>query len=196
MTLVGSDANEKGLKYAGQQGSLRTLHLFRPFQFTEQGMAHLAGLGELQSLTITSTQIESLRGLERVPSLRHLFIDHSDFKGECFQHLQALTQLRQLRLASREVTLTDEDLIHLGSLTQLEHLAVDVSEITEEGVRHLAGLENLQSLSLAETTISADGLRHLATLNNLRSLTVKFSGKQEAAWLQQQLPGCTVRFRR
>ncbi|HEX7450063.1 MAG TPA: HEAT repeat domain-containing protein [Pirellulales bacterium] len=68
---------------------------------------------------------------------------------------------------------TDEDLIHLRELHNLEFLDVSDWPITDAGVAHLAGLTHLKSLQLWQTKTTSAGLVHLANLTELRWLSLR-----------------------
>jgi Leucine-rich repeat (LRR) protein len=70
---------------------------------------------------------------------------------------------------------TDNELIHLENLTNLQSLVLSRTRVTEAGLVHVEGLTNLQVLSLQGTRLSdggspGPGLAHLKGLANLRWL--------------------------
>ena len=69
------------------------------------------------------------------------------------------------------------------------------SNITNEGVVHLRALTNLQSLDLMETQITDAGLVHLKNLTNLKDLSLagcKNITDSGVAELQKALPNCEI----
>ena len=82
--------------------------------------------------------------------------------------LDSLHDLRFLSLA--ETRVGDDGLKHLLSLTELEELHLDYSEITDAGVALLASLPKLRILDLKGTKISDEGLAHLGGLHQLEGL--------------------------
>ena len=90
---------------------------------------------------------------------------------------------------SRE--LTDKDLVHLESLTELKslsiskmidpslqhlvtHKAASGEDITDDGLKSIRGLRNLETLALFNLTgIDGEGLAHLGELRNLKRVYLK-----------------------
>ena len=62
----------------------------------------------------------------------------------------------------------DDDMVHLGHLSQLKELQLILCQVTDEGLGHLKSLKTLQSLSLADTKFSDAGMAHLKGLRALR----------------------------
>ena len=106
-------------------------------QITDAGLAHLAGLTQLQFLYLDDTQITDA-GLA---------------------NLAGLTRLQHFRLSNTRIT--DGGLAHIAGLTQLQMLGLDNTKVTDAGLANLAGLTRLQSLSLYDTRITDAGLHTL-----------------------------------
>ena len=126
LVLPGSD---ESLAYVGRLTNLVDLRIFGP-ELTDAGVAHLAGLRQLEFLRLEDTAIsdESLAVLARLPRLTSLML-----QGNC---------------------LTDRGLAYLGSMRQLTELWLGGTGmesgrglgITDAGVPHLAHLANLEQL--------------------------------------------------
>lgn len=56
---------------------------------------------------------------------------------------------------------TDDELVHLEELTQLQVLHLDRTQITDAGLVHLKGLTQLQWLLLGRTQVTRAGLADL-----------------------------------
>jgi hypothetical protein len=86
--------------------------------------------------------------------------------------LQNLLQLQYLLL--EDAPISDAGLIHLESLTKLKNLKLGSkrikSTITDVGLVHLKTLTSLKVLDLVNTRISDAGLEHISTLVELESL--------------------------
>ena len=113
---------------------------------TDAGLAHLAELTQLRSLSLNDTQIADA-GLA---------------------HLVGLTQLQWLDLNGTRIT--DAGLAHLVGLTQLKELGLDKTRITDAGLAHVARLTQLKKLGLYNANITDAGLPHLVGLNQLEYL--------------------------
>lgn len=77
-------------------------------------------------------------------------------------------QVVRLSLAGTEVT--DDDLAHLASLTNLVRLDLSNTAITDAGLAHLRDLPRLEYLNLYGTGVTDAGLAHLANIATLRDL--------------------------
>ena len=56
---------------------------------------------------------------------------------------------------------TDEGLVHLKRLTNLESLSLTSTQITDVGLEHLKTLDSLQELNLYDTQVTPEGVRKL-----------------------------------
>ena len=71
----------------------------------------------------------------------------------------------------------------------------DVEGISDEGLVQIAGLVELQKLYLGHTKITDAGLEHLARLTNLRSLDVRHTAVTNSglALVDQALPNVKIK---
>ena len=93
-------------------------------------------------------------------------------------HLKSLSQLRSLDLDSTEVT--DAGIEHLKGLNRLESLNLDGTEVTDAGIEHLQGLTELQELNLRATRVTDAGLVHLKGLSRLEYLDLSWTEVTDA----------------
>lgn len=101
---------------------LRGLFLEKCKQIDDDGLIHLAGLSELEELSLTGTNVIN-------NGLRHI------------------TSLRELRILDLSNTpLFDSGLKHIGELPNLEFLDLTNTRITKQGLKHLDGLTSLTGL--------------------------------------------------
>jgi hypothetical protein len=107
-------------------------------------------------------------------------------------HLQGLSQLQVLWLASTRVT--DAGLMHLQGLSQLQVLWLDNTKVTDAGLVHLQGLSQLRELSVIDTKVTDAGLAHLQGLRQLQNLRLKDTKVTDEGIkrLQQALPSCKI----
>ena len=128
-------------------------------------------LGRLTSLTLDSSAVHSLAGLNYATTLQSLYMKPSDLSitGDLssLAPLQNLTQLKTLVL--QDAGLTDTELSGLGSHATLEELDVSYNQLTM--APSVAGLQGLNDLHLyGNATIMADltdGNGAYPSLNNL-----------------------------
>jgi hypothetical protein len=107
-------------------------------------------------------------------------------------HLQGLKQLQVLWLARTHVT--DAGLVHLQGLKQLQSLWLDNTHVTDAGLVHLQGLKQLRVLGLDSTHVTDAGLAHLQGLTQLQWLGLRNKQVTDTGVkkLQQALPNCQI----
>ena len=103
----------------------------------------------------------------RVPM--HVTAIEGSMSDDELKQLRLLPKLYELRLHSGESSITDAGLKEIGTLTMLDHLAIDSPKITDDGVIHLAALTALRSLELPHQ-ISDAAMNHLRPLKDLQRL--------------------------
>jgi endonuclease YncB( thermonuclease family) len=140
--------------------------------FHDSDLTMLAGLPNLQELSLRATEITDL-GLES---------------------LRTLDQLRRLSLMNTRVG--DAGMEHLRALANLEDLDLDRTKITDDALVHVASLVNLRRLQIAHTAITDAGLDHLATLADLKELNARATHVTQDGvdQLQRKIPGLRVGF--
>ena len=88
---------------------------------------------------------------------------------------------------------TDEGLVDLKGLTNLQKLTLTATKITDAGLVHLKGMTNLDYLDLLETKVTDTGLVHLKGLNKLVSLLLPAQVTDAAVTeLKKALPNCKI----
>ena len=92
--------------------------------------------------------------------------------------------------------ITDDGLVHLKDIPNLDWLNLYNTQITDDGLAHLKRLTKLRGLFLNDTNISDAGLIHLENLRSLRSLSledtkVTFEGVKK---LQKALRDCDISY--
>ncbi len=109
------------------------------------------------------------------------------------RHLHGLTGLRELVLL-QTLAVTDDGLVYLRGLSNLEALSIEDVPITDAGLRHLTELLQLRDLSLAYTHVTDTGMRYLHGLVRLRKLDLTYTAVSAAAIeaLARVLPRCTI----
>ena len=125
-------------------------------------------------------------------------VDRVDFKidnnisDDGLVHLSGLRNLQQLGLGL--TTIGDDGLVHLSRMPRLQVLVLTSTRITDRGLGHLAGLSKLQELYLSNTQITDTGLTHFKHLSELRKLLLDGTHvtKSGVAELQKALPDCII----
>ncbi|MBL7188601.1 MAG: hypothetical protein ISS70_19935 [Phycisphaerae bacterium] len=164
----------KGISFLSAEG-MKTLTTFRNLKclhvalkdrrqgyYGPTGLSHLAGLGSLEELHISSE--ESL----------------SDADLAC---LEPLVRLRDLLILSRNVT--DRGLASIGKLKQLESLHLS-SPVTRSGLNQLNGLPNLHYLKVtawgnaAETDPADELMLDLSGLKRMKDMSLSGLSLQDS----------------
>ena len=65
---------------------------------------------------------------------------------------------------------TDQDLVHLKQMSQLERLDLAITSVNDDGLVYLKDLSQLKALDLRRTGVTDAGLEHLGALRNLEEL--------------------------
>ena len=121
-------------------------------QVTDEGLAHLTGVAQLEDLHLSHSQVETLGAIKNAVKLKALQIEASN--------------------------ITDAGMENLRQLTALEHLGLSCSgNITDAGLSHLQGLNNLENLYLADYAESkqvrlhftSEGMKYLGGLTRLKN---------------------------
>lgn len=188
-------------------GQFERLWLAELSEVSDDGIASLASLNGLKSLSINSCRNVTGAALDRLSDLQNLTelaFERNKF-GEASPSLTGFPALKSFSLSSTVLGKTDlsglrnleslrsldlsstgissESLVHLKGLSKLESLRLDrCSKVTNEGLSHIAGLTGLKSLDLRRTAITAAGVAELTALQQLQDL--KLPGK---AWTDQSL---------
>jgi hypothetical protein len=164
-----STLTDEGLASLAKLTSLQTLSLHRT-DITGVGFKHLAGLKKLENLELNDTFVndEGLEQIGKIESLRILQIARTNITGAGLKHLANLEELKELDLTDTAVD--DNGLGHISIHNHLESLSLRRSHVTDAGMLHLESLRHLEALNLSETKITDAGLPHLYRLKNLQSL--------------------------
>lgn len=141
-----------------------------PRSIGDDGLAHLAGLTELESLGVAGNTI----------------------RGPGLLALRESTKLKELDLT--ESSLTDGGMEHVAAFRELTTLHLGSTSISNLGIDHLRGLTQLKELSLSETSISEGAFPVLEQMKQLATLALFHSTISDAAIakLRAALPGCLV----
>ena len=140
---------------------------FRNTPVTDEGLAHLKVLTDLQELdlshtTTTNAGLQHIGGLTQLTKLNLSFVPVSD------GGLVLLKGLAKLKWIDLERSCKDPDhfigdagLKHLTGLTELEYLNLDWNKITDAGLQQLKGLSNLKEVIVASGKVTDNGVKEL-----------------------------------
>jgi len=154
--VPGRILNDEVLSYLGQLSNLKELHIARPYHagpnqdktfYTDRGLAMLAGLKNLEALSIGSIGVTD----------------------EGLSHIAGLTKLRDLSIFGCPIT--DAGCDKLAALKSLDMLNLGYTEMTVSGLSRLSALPNLTNLHVNNIKPSRGAL-DLSGLSNLRKLSL------------------------
>ena len=175
-------------------------------EFTDAGLAHLARLRTLKSLTLENITDTGLAHLARSSNLEELYIlpglwDRLDrVTGKGVSQLAACPRLRELRL--ERSCFTDDDLRHFAILNSLESLSLELANINGIGFQHLTGLTDIKRVYLENTPITDEAITYLAQLPDLEAVDLRgtevtitglehFATSPKLRWLVVTMPSST-----
>src|SRR5262249_1308852 len=77
------------------------------------------------------------------------------------KHLQHATSIKRIEFDHVDSQISDDGLLHLGKMKNLEYIDLSELKISDDGIIHLAELTNLRGLDLAMTEIRGMGFEKL-----------------------------------
>jgi hypothetical protein len=151
-----SQLGEAEFRAIGQLTHLKNLTLYGKCQgLTDATVIHLTGLKELETLGTDGAQLtdDGLKHLSALANLRSASFFHTSFRmkgftGVGFGHLQACSKLEKLTVAG--VSMGDEGVAAIASITQLRDFSTWHTYQTETGNALIAKLPNLRALKIGQ----------------------------------------------
>jgi len=166
---------DESLSGLGKCRFLRSLDLAGT-SVTNEGLVHIKNLGQLESLSLTSTGLD-VGGLKLLSSgkLRNLKRLEIGWSKVTDSGLELLPRFHALEKLSLKGLLIDEGLRHIQGLSSLRELDVSQSAFSDKGARYVAKLRGLTRLECWETKITDQGIKTLAPLRDLQYLNVSYN---------------------
>ncbi len=121
-------------------------------------VAKLHGL-ECLSLSHSKFEEEKLAQLKDCPSLRDLFLGHTQVGDKGIAFLRHASELEKLNLAYTRVT--DEGVKHIAACSKLNYLCLGGTNVGDASVPVLSNLTNLRELEIFKTKFTDDGIKEL-----------------------------------
>ena len=190
------EVNNETLAAVGRMSALEHLEL-EDGQYTDAGLAQLAGLTKLTRISLngaplTGAGLVHLKDCQKLSILilantKRLDTDRLAVINQ-FKKLDALNlsktnvigaefaQFDELQLTAlilHGTAVNDEGLAGVAQLKGLTDLDLSGTQVTDAGLEQLAPLKKLEELELADTEINGVGLAHLRDCKNLRMLDVE-----------------------
>jgi hypothetical protein len=162
---------------------------------TDAALEHLRRFPELEYLAlpetaVTPSGISRLRGFNLVG----LEVLRSPVSPPFYVQVAALPKLKVLKMI--QTGTTDECLIELARLPELEVLDLSNCPISAEGVGHLVTLKNLRVLSLYATNVNDNCIDHLRKMPRLEQIDVEHTrvSSRGVSDLHDASPNCRITF--
>lgn len=145
------DLDDESAAAIGDFPRLRELSLHYT-KITDQGLADLCELSQLELLVVSSPRITSasFEPVSRLKRLRHLGTWAWKIEDADFAMLQDAPQLTSLGLVT---PLTNASVVELCKLKQLKRLNLDGDKITDESLAHLRQLPKLEWLYMRDSGV-------------------------------------------
>lgn len=159
--LTRRQATDEGLAAVAGLKELETLMIWDADAVTDVGIAHMAGLPKLRNVHISNGAIGdgSLAAFAQLPSIEKLSLQGNNFSDAGLNHLAGLKQLRTLWIGMNKQSITDAGAQHLVGLENLETLDLQNSRLTPACVAGLRRMKNLKSLYLDGTDETNNGAK-------------------------------------
>jgi hypothetical protein len=165
-----TDVSDDGIKPLAQLKNLKTLKFFHPGKsFSGSGLAQLAEMPNLQSLTVAGSlefNDEGMAAVAKLSGLKEFRTWHTGATDEGVKKLKALKNLKSLYLGQRltykpPACPSDETLAILADMKSLESLQLDEARLTFTALQQLKQLSALKALTLGGIDISKEDVERL-----------------------------------
>jgi hypothetical protein len=165
--LTDTQATDAGMRFVGQMTNLESLSLSSE-HITGAGLVHLANLTRLVALNTDGSTIgdDGMRKVAELGSLRRLKIGGQVTR----KGLAELERSKSLVWLQVRRDLTDDDMLAIGQLKDLEVLQAGFPNLTDEGLRRMKDMKRLRSLNLRGTKVSDAGMAYVGQMTGLERL--------------------------
>lgn len=191
--LSGPAADNELLEKVGALSGVRQLWISNHPQITDEGMKHVKGLHNLESVGLLSTEITDagILHLSSLPKIKTLDLAGSPITDRGLEHLAKLQSLESLHLMGAEIS--DAGMEHVARLSSLRELQLHETSVTDAGIGRLADLPNLEALKLPEA-FTDDGVKYLVKMKKLKVVFAAKSRLSAAAQAEvtTAIPGISL----
>lgn len=176
LCIGGAGFSDEGMDHIAGLGNLKELALFKADLLTNDGLAKLGRLKYLTRLSLPRRSKVSLAGLKPLNSLTNL--KHLKISGIIQDYsvmdIFGLTSLENFTLIlGDDASFQDADLACLANLKQMKRLQLCSPGIGDKGLGHLRGLANLQFLNISKSNITDAGLKKLVNMHKLSRIIIR-----------------------
>lgn len=191
--LEGTATGDAVLEVLGGTATLVNLSIDRT-KVTDQGLAHLARLPELNDLDLSHTAVgdAGIAHLAACPKLTTLALGFTQVTDAGLEHLARMPELQELVLNGTPIR--GPGLKHLAAARHLTSVSFNHSQLGDEGLEHIAAIKSLTLISLTGTHVTDAGLAKLETAKQLTHIYVgdTLATPEGIARLRQALPDCSI----
>jgi hypothetical protein len=185
LDMIASAMTDDGLAALSRDKLLETLYVFKP-KITDAGvkrLANLISLKKLELLRVPELTDATLAHIAGLTNLEEITLSGANITGTGLVHLAGMGKLKSLVIPN--TALDDAGLAELGRLTSLQKLYIGGSgEYTDAGVARLSSLTGLTDLGLGADACTDACLASLVGLTNLRILNI-YGPRLTDAWLDR-----------
>jgi hypothetical protein len=165
-----ADVSDDGIKPLARLRNLKTLKFFHPGKsFSGAGLAQLAEMPNLQSLTVAGSLAfndDGMAAVAKLTGLNSLRTWHAGSTDEGVKKLKSLKNLKSLYLGQRltykpPASPSDETIGILVEMKSLESLQLDEARLTLTALQQLKQLPALKKVTLGGIDMSRDDVERL-----------------------------------
>ena len=159
LTLNGRFSDPELLKALSGHRSLSELSFYGK-SLTDKEIEYLAKIPMLETLAFNADSLtdSGIQSLSKCSQLRFLLAN--DVTEQGVEKIASLSQLQTLSLTSRQ-SVSDQFLVPLERLPNLNQLFVHCAKMTDEGCLKLEKLKTLRSLSLTTAAVTPEAIERL-----------------------------------
>jgi hypothetical protein len=200
LSFNSSGFSDDGCQVLAGLTKLRSLALFHPSRsnaaFTGAGLVHLAGLPELENLTLAGANVgdAALAAIATLPRLKGLRLWHNIETAEGLKALSGMASLRRLTLGQRlagrpprPASLSDAALPGIARITGLEELTLQEARLSGEALLKLKELPNLRKLTVSQVDTPAADIAKLKAALPTVAIEWKPLTEEQAKTLTEKL---------
>ena len=194
VTVTDADLTDVGLARLSALEGLSRLVL-NGVGVTDAGLGPLEASVTLRVLDLSNTSItdHASINLSRLVDLTELSLADTDFSDRGLSRLEGLEKLESLDLAGLSIS-ADGLTAALPRFTALRYLNLSETWIVNADLRVLGTVKNLESLAIRDTVISDRGIAAISSLKSLKRLWIERTRITEkgSEALKKALPGCEI----
>ncbi len=177
---------------------LETL-IINGYCFEDDDQVQIKDLTKLKRLNLAGSYIydEGLKHIQGLTNLTYLNLTANINANDTqlnLNYLKDFTKLRYLNISGHS---SEEEIIHLKGLNDLETLILSSTFVSDDDLSHILKLKKLKHLNLDSTSVTFQGLKRLEELPELKILTINNANisRREVQQLQTMMPHCFIRWK-